>query len=114
MINNLHNPAPVVRESAVKTIRIFQEALASNRKEKPFMQIVSSLHTMAESESSPDIYSHVADALQMAAMELLVHWRFEESAGLLATLRRHSREESLIGHKKKQMASRALHEFSTR
>jgi HEAT repeat protein len=114
MVHNLQNPAPVVRETAVKTIRVFQEALASNRKEKPFMQIISSLHTMAESESSPDVYGHVADALQTAAMELLVHWRFEESAGLLATLRRHSREESPIGHKKKQMASKALHEFSIR
>ncbi len=114
MLNNLRNPAPVVRESAVKTIRVFQEALATNRKDKPFMQIVSALHAMAESESAPDVYGHVADALQAAAMELLVHWRFEESAGLLATLRRHSREESPIGHKKKQMASKALHEFSIR
>ncbi len=114
MINNLHNPAPVVRESAVKTIRVFQEALATNRKEKPFMQIVSALHTMAESESAPDVYGQVADALQTAAMELLVHWRFEECAHLLATLRRHSREESPIGQKKKQLAAKALHEFSTR
>jgi HEAT repeat protein len=47
-------------------------------------------------------------------MELLVHWRFEETAGLLATLRRHSREESPIGHKKKELASKALHDFSAR
>ena len=114
MLNNLHNPAPLARESAVKTIRIFEEILASNRKEKPFMQIVSSLHTMAESESAPDVYGHIAEALQVAAMELLVHWRFEESAGLLATLRRHSREESPIGHKKKQLAAKALHDFSAR
>jgi HEAT repeat protein len=114
MLNNLHNPAPVVRESAVKTIQVFEETLASNRKEKPFMQIVSSLHTMAESETAPDVYGHIAEALQVAAMELLVHWRFEESAGLLATLRRHSREESPIGHKKKQLAAKALHDFSAR
>ena len=114
MLNNLRNPAPVVRETAVKTIQVFEEILASNRKEKPFMKIVSSLHTMAESESAPDVYGHIAEALQVAAMELLVHWRFEESAGLLATLRRHSREESPIGHKKKQLAAKALHDFSLR
>ena len=114
MLKNLHNSAPVVRESAVKTIRVFEEILASNRKEKPFAQIVSSLHTMAESETAPDVYGHIADALQVAAMELLVHWRFEESAGLLATLRRHSREESPIGHKKKLLAAKALHDFSAR
>jgi len=114
MLNNLHSPAPVVRESAVKTLRVFEEALASNRKEKLFMQIVSSLHTLAESESAPEVYGHIAEALQVGAMELLVHWRFEESAGLLATLRRHSREESPIGHKKKELASKALHEFSLR
>jgi HEAT repeat protein len=114
MLDNLHNAAPVVRESAVKTIRVFQETLAANRKEKPLMLIISALHTMAESESAPDVYGHVADALQVAAMELLVHWRFEESAGLLSTLRRHSRDESPIGHKKKQHAAKALHDFSTR
>jgi HEAT repeat protein len=114
LLNNLHNPAPVVRETAVKIIRLFEEILASNRKEKPFAQIVSSLHTLAESESSPDVYGHIADALQVAAMELLVHWRFEESALLLSTLRRHSREESPIGHKKKLLASQALHAFSAR
>jgi len=114
MLDNLHNPAPVVRETAVKSIRVFQEILASNRKEKPFSQIVSALHTMAESESAPDVYGHIADALQVAAMELLVHWRFEESANLLGTLRRHSREESPIGLKKKQLAANALHEFSAR
>jgi HEAT repeat protein len=114
MLHNLHNPAPVVREAAVKTIRVFQETLASNRKEKPFQQIISTLHTLSESESAPDVYGHVADALQSAAMELLVHWRFEESTRLLATLRRHSREESPIGQKKKQLAAAALHEFSTR
>jgi HEAT repeat protein len=114
MLNNLHNSAPVVRESAVKTIQVFGETLASNRKDKLFMQIVSSLHTMAESETAPEVYGHIAEALQVAAMELLVHWRFEESASLLATLRRHSREESPIGHKKKQMAAKALHDFSVR
>src|SRR5439155_5490299 len=114
MLANLQNPAPVVRETAVKTIRVFQEALASNRKEKLFMRIVSTLHTMAESESAPDVYGHIADALQVAAMELLVHWRFEDSAGLLATLRRQSREESPIGHKQKLLATKALHEFSAR
>lgn len=114
MIQNLQSSAPVVRESAVKTIRVFAEILASNRKDKPFAQIVSSLHAMAETESAPDVYGHIAEALQVAAMELLVHWRFEESAGLLATLRRHSREESPIGHKKKLLAAKALHEFATR
>jgi HEAT repeat protein len=114
MLANLQNPAPVVRETSVKTIRVFQEILASNRKEKPFTQIVSTLHTMAESESAPDVYGQIADALQVAAMELLVHWRFEECANLLSTLRRHSREESPIGLKKKQLAAKAMHEFSTR
>lgn len=114
MLLNLQNPAPVARETAVKTIRIFQETLASNRKEKPFLQIVSTFHTMAESESSPDIYGQIADALQAGAMELLVHWRFDESKALLATLRRHSREESPIGQKKKQLAAKALHDFAVR
>src|SRR4029077_5407483 len=114
MVANLQNPAPVARETAVKVIRQFQEILASNRKDVPFTQIVSSLHKMAESESAPDVYGHIADALQVAAMELLVHWRFEESANLLSTLRRHSREESPIGHKKKLMAAKALHDFSIR
>ena len=39
MLGNLNNPAPVVRESAVKTIRVFQEALASNRKENPLCRL---------------------------------------------------------------------------
>src|SRR5207302_2583730 len=114
MLNNLHNPAPLVRETSVKMIRLFQEILASNRKETPFSKIVSTLHTMAETESAPDVYGHIADALQVGAMELLVHWRFEDSANLLSTLRRHSREESPIGLKKKQLAAKALHEFSKR
>lgn len=114
VLENLHNPAPVVRETAVKTVRIFEEALAANRKEKPFMQIIGALHTMAESESSPEVYGEITTGLQFAAMELLVNWRFEESAMLLATLRRHSREESPIGTKKKQMAVKALRDFSIR
>lgn len=114
MLENLNNPAAMVREMTAKTLRVFEEILASNRKEKPFSLIVSSLHTMAESESAPDVYGEVAQGLEAAAMELLVNWRFEESALLLATLRRHAREESPIGHKKKQLASKALHEFATR
>jgi HEAT repeat protein len=114
MLDNLHNPAPLVRETAAKVIRVFQETLASNRKEKPFLQIVSTLHVRADSESAPDVYGQIAESLQLAAMELLVNWKFEESALLLATLRRHSREESPIGHKKKQLAVKALLDFSTR
>jgi HEAT repeat protein len=114
VLNNLHNPAPVAREAAIKTVRLFQDILASNRKEALFMQIVSTLHTLSESESSPDVYGPIAEALQVAAMELLVHWRFEDSAGLLATLRRHSREESPIGHRKKQWAAKAIQDFSSR
>lgn len=114
LLANLSNQAPVVRETTVKIVRTFQEILASNRKDKPFTQIVTELHKMAESESSPDVYAPVADALQVAAMELLVHWRFDESAALLSTLRRHSREESPIGQKKKQHAAKALHDFSIR
>jgi len=114
MLENLRNPAPVIRETAMKTVRLFEETLASNRREKPFMKIVSTLHTLAESESAPEVYGHIADVLQVAAMELLVHWRFEESAGLLATLRRHSREESPIGHKKKLLAAKSLHDFAER
>lgn len=114
ILDNLRNPAPVARETAVKTVRVFQDALASNRKEKPFLQIVSSLHAMADSESSPDVYGTIAEALQSAAMELLVNWKFEESALILATLRRHSRDESPIGHKKKQLAVRSLGDFSVR
>src|SRR5436190_8117639 len=52
--------------------------------------------------------------LQAGAMELLVNWKFEESALILATLRRHSREESPIGQKKKQAAAKALLDFSGR
>lgn len=114
LINNLNNQAPVVRETAVKIMRAFQEILASNRKEKPFSQILSTFHKTAETESAPEVYGHIADALQVGAMELLVHWRFEESASLLSTLRRHSREESPIGQKKKQHAAKALHDFSAR
>jgi HEAT repeat protein len=114
LLNNLRSQAPVARETAVKTIRSFQEILASNRKDKPFSQIVTVLHKMAESESAPEVYGQISDALQVASMELLVHWRFEEAAGILSTLRRHSREESPIGQKKKQHAAKALHDFSTR
>jgi HEAT repeat protein len=114
MLHNLQNPAPVARETAMKMVCVFEETLAANRKDKPFMQIVSFVHHMSESESSPDVYGHIVEALQVAAMELLVHWRFDECAQLLATLRRHSREESPIGHKKKQLAAKALHEFSVR
>ena len=114
MLECLHNPAPLVRETAVKTVRVFEETFAANRKEKPFMQIVGNLHTLAESESSPEVYGEMAIGLQFAAMELLVNWRFEESAMLLATLRRHSREESPIGAKKKQLAAKALRDFSSR
>ncbi len=114
LLANLNNQAPLARETALKLIRSFQEILAANRKEKPFSLIVSTLHKMAETESAPEVYAHVASALQAASMELLVHWRFEESAGILSTLRRHSREESPIGQKKKQHAANALHEFSAR
>jgi len=114
VLQNLQNPAPVARETAVKTVRLFEETLAANRKEKPFMQIVGALHQMAESESAPDVYGEIAQSLQVAAMELLVNWRFEESALLLATLRRHSREESPIGQKKKQLAAKAMRDFSAR
>jgi HEAT repeat protein len=114
VLTNLQNLAPVARETAVKTVRVFEEILAANRKEKPFMQIVGALHKMAESESAPDVYGEIAQSLQIAAMELLVNWRFEESALLLATLRRHSREESPIGQKKKQLAAKALRDFSAR
>jgi len=114
MLDNLHNPAPVARETAVKTCRVFQDILSSNRKEKPFLQIVSAFHTMAESESAPAVYSIVADAVQAGALELLVAWRFDESAALLATLRRHSREESPIGQKKKLAAAQSLQDFAVR
>jgi HEAT repeat protein len=114
VLENLQNPAPVARETAVKTVRIFEEILSANRKEKPFMQIVGALHKMAETESAPDVYGDIAQGLQVAAMELLVNWRFEESAMLLSTLRRHSREESPIGQKKKQLAAKALRDFSVR
>ena len=114
VLANLRNPAPLMRETAVKTIRVFQESLAANRKEKPFMQIVGALHTLAESESTPDVYAQITQALQQAAMELLVSWRFEESAMLLSTLRRHGREESPIGQKKKELAVKALRDFSVR
>ncbi len=114
MLENLQNPAPVVRETAVKTVRLFEENLAANRKEKPFTQIVGQLHAMAESESAPEVYAEIATALLFAAIELLVNWRFEESALLLATLRRHSRDESPIGTKKKQIAAKALRDFTVR
>jgi HEAT repeat protein len=72
------------------------------------------LQKLVESESSPDVYGEVVQALQVAAMELLVNWRFEESALLLATLRRHARDESPIGQKKKLLAAKALRDFSVR
>lgn len=114
MLDNLQNPAPVVRETAVKAARLFQDTLSSNRKEKPFLQIVSTLHTLSETESAPDVYGQIADALQAAAIELLVSWKFEESAALLGTLRRHARDESPIGQKKKQMAAQSLQDFAVR
>jgi len=114
MLENLHNPAPLVRETAAKTIKIFEEILAANRKDKPLMQIIETLHTLAESESAPEPYGEMAQGLQVAAMELMVSWRFEESALLLATLRRHSRDESPIGTKKKLLAAKALRDFAAR
>lgn len=111
---NLKDPAPLVRDTAVKTLRAFGEIFASNRKERTFLSIVSEMHKMAETESAPDIYNEIAQFLQMGAMELLVNWKFEESALLLATLRRHSREESPIGQKKRQAAAKALKDFSSR
>ena len=114
IMENLKNPAPLVRETTVKTMRVFEEILSANRKEKPFLAIVSTLHKLAESESAPEVYVETAQALQVAAMELLVSWKFEESALLLGMLRRHSREESPIGQKKKQAAAKALHDFSVR
>src|SRR5258708_22151142 len=114
VMENLADAAPLVRETAVKTLRTFGEILASNRKEKIYLSIISKLHKMAETESAPDVYGEITQFLQAAAMELLVNWKFEESAMILATLRRHSREESPIGQKKKQAAAKALHEFSGR
>ncbi|OGR89473.1 MAG: hypothetical protein A2992_00055 [Elusimicrobia bacterium RIFCSPLOWO2_01_FULL_59_12] len=114
IMENLKNPAPMVRDTAVKTLRTFGEILAANRKERIFLSVVSQLHKMAETESAPDVYGEIAQFLQVAAMELLVNWKFEESAMLLATLRRHSREESPIGQKKKQAAAKALGDFSGR
>lgn len=114
VLENLQNPTPLVRETTVKTLRVFEEILATNRKEKPFFAIVSTLHRMADLESAPDVYGEIVQALETAAMELLVNWRFEESAILLGTLRRHSREESPIGQKKKELAAKALREFAAR
>lgn len=114
MLENLHNPAPLVRETAAKTIKVFEEILASNRKDKPFMQIIETVHTMAESESAPEPYGELAQDLQVAALELMVSWRFDECGLLLATLRRHSRDESPVGTKKKQHAAKALRDFSAR
>ena len=39
----VYAPAPVVRDTAVKTLRVFAEILAANRKEKIFLSIVSKL-----------------------------------------------------------------------
>lgn len=114
MLENFHNPAALVRETTAKTVRVFEEVLAANRKEKAFSQILSTLHTMAESESAPDVYGEIAQCLQVAAMELLVNWRFEETSVLLGILRRHAREESPIGQKKKHLAAKALHDFAVR
>ncbi len=114
VIENLSNPAPLLRETAAKTLRTFAEILVANRKEKTFLSIVSVFHKMAETESAPEVYGEIVGGLQAAAMELLVNWKFEESALILATLRRHSREESPIGQKKKQAAAKALRDFSGR
>ncbi len=114
MMENLKNTAPLMRETAVKTLKLFQDTFASNRKEKQFLAIVSAFRQMADQESSPEVYHQVATALQAAAMEMLVGWKFEESALLLALLRRHSREESPISQKKKQFAARALQEFAAK
>jgi HEAT repeat protein len=114
IMENLGNPAPMVRDTAVKTLRSFGEVLASNRKERTYLMIVTALHKMAETESAPDVYSEITQFLQQAAMELLVNWKFEESAMILATLRRHAREESPIGQKKKQAAQKAIRDFSGR
>src|SRR5262249_37495870 len=97
VMENLTNPAPLVRDTTVKTLHTFGEILAANRKEKIYLSIISKLHQMAETESAPDVYGEITKFLQQAAMELLVNWKFEECAMILATLRRHSREESPIG-----------------
>src|SRR5262249_4407139 len=76
--------------------------------------IITEFHKLAETESSPEVYAEIVQGLQAAAMELLVNWKFEESALILATLRRHSREESPIGQKKRQAAAKALRDFSGR
>src|SRR5262249_13223013 len=114
VMENLTDPAPLVRDTAVKTLQTFGEVLAANRKEKIYLSIVAKLHKMAETESAPEVYAEIVKFLQQASMELLVNWKFEESAMILATLRRHSREESPIGQKKKQSAAKALHDFSGR
>jgi HEAT repeat protein len=114
VMENMANAAPLVRETAAKTLRTFAEILVANRKERTFLSIVSLFHKMAETESSPEVYTDIVAGLQAAAMELLVNWKFEESAAILATLRRHSREESPIGQKKKQAAAKALRDFSGR
>ena len=114
VMENVTNPAPLVRETAIKTLRSFGEILAANRKEKTYLSIVTQLHKMAETESAPEVYGEIVQFLQASAMELLVNWKFEESGLILATLRRHSREESPIGQKKKQAAAKALRDFSGR
>ena len=114
MLENLHNPAPIVRAAAAKMIKVFAELLAANRKDKAFHLVAENLHTMAESESAPDVYEEIVTGLQVAAMELMVSWRFEESSVLLATLRRHIRDDSPIGTKKKGHAAKALREFASR
>jgi HEAT repeat protein len=114
VMENLSNLAPMVRDTTVKTLRTFGEILAANRKEKIYLTIVNKLHKMAETESAPEVYAEITQVLQQAAMELLVNWKFEESGTILATLRRHSREESPIGQKKRQAAAKALHDFAGR
>jgi HEAT repeat protein len=114
VMENLENQAPLVRDTTVKTLRTFGEILAANRKEKIYGSIISKLHKMAETESAPDVYGEITQFLQQAAMELLVNWKFEDSAMILGTLRRHGRDESPIGQKKKQAAVKAIRDFAVR
>lgn len=114
MLENLSSPTPVVRQTAAKALRSFQDVFVVNRKEALLHKVVGALHQLAEAETVYEVYAELVNNLMEAGLELLMNWRFEECALLLSLLRRHAREETPITAKKREAARRVMAQFSER
>ena len=82
MLENLHNPAAVVRYNRRQDlVRFFEEAFAANRKENPFTQTVGApAYAGGIRRARPKSMGKSFPDCNLPLWELLVNWRFEGEA----------------------------------